>query len=381
MSCRPAPDEVLMTRVFLAVVIAAAVSAPVVPAAQDQTFRGGIHTVSVYASVLDRSGRLVTDLTKDDFEVYDDGRRQELAVFANVNQPITIVVMLDRSGSVSRHFALVRNAAAVFVDNLNDTDRARIGSFSNRVQVDPAGFTADKEELTRILHEELQNAGATPLWNAAAVAMRALNQEPGRRVILMFTDGYDNPGGDGPNTTFLEVRDRAQADEVMVYGIGLADDCGAANRVPSPFSPVRFQARRPGRGGPMRRPPGGMGRPPRPPIPMPIPTIPGRPGRFPRPGEPLSRPPASPPVDPCAGSRPDPALRELAIESGGGYFELRDAEHLGSTFARVADELHQQYLLGFAPAALDGKVHTLEVRVKDVGMTVRARRSYLAQPK
>ena len=74
MSCRPAPDEVLMTRVFLAIVIAAAVSAPVVPAAQDQTFRGGIHTVSVYASVLDRAGRLVTDLTKDDFEVYDDGQ-------------------------------------------------------------------------------------------------------------------------------------------------------------------------------------------------------------------------------------------------------------------------------------------------------------------
>ena len=377
----PCSDEVLMTRVFLAVVIAAAVSAPVVPAAQDQTFRGGIHTVSVYASVLDRAGRLVTDLTKDDFEVYDDGRRQELGVFANVNQPITIVVMLDRSGSVSRHFALVRNAAAAFVDNLNDTDRARIGSFSNRVQVDPAGFTADKEELTRILHEELQNAGPTPLWNAAAVAMRALNQEPGRRVILMFTDGYDNPGGDGPNTTFLEVRDRAQADEVMVYGIGLADDCGAANRMPSPFSSARFQARRPGRGGPMRRPPVGMGRPPRPPIPMPIPTIPGRPGRFPRPGEPLTRPPASPPADPCAGSRPDPALRELAIESGGGYFELRDAEYLGSTFARVADELHQQYLLGFTAAALDGKIHTLDVRVRDAGMTVRARKTYLAQSK
>jgi VWFA-related protein len=381
MSCRPAPDEVPVTRVFVAVVIAAAVLAPVVPAAQDQTFRGGIHTVSVYASVLDRAGRLVTDLTKDDFEVYDDGRRQELAVFANVNQPITIVVMLDRSGSVSRHFALVRNAATAFVNNLTDTDRARIGSFSHRVQVDPPRFTADKGELTRILHEELQDAGATPLWNAASIAMQALDQEPGRRVILMFTDGYDNPGGNGPNTTFPEVRDRAQADEVMVYGIGLADDCGAANRMPSPFNPARFQARRPGRGGPMRRPPGGMGRPPRPPIPIPIPSIPGGRGRFPRPGEPLTRPPASPPADPCAGSRPDPALRELAIESGGGYFELRDAEHLGSTFARVADELHQQYLLGFTPAALDGKTHTLEVRVRDPGMTVRARKSYLAQPK
>ena len=366
-----------MTRVFVAVLIAAAVSAPVVPAAQDQTFRGGIHTVSVYASVLDRTGRLVTDLTADDFEVYDDGRLQKLAVFANTVQPITIVIMLDRSGSVSRHFALVRNAAAELVGNLNGQDRARIGSFSNRVQVDPPGFTADQEELTRILHHELQNAGPTPLWNAAAAAMRALDLEQGRRVILMFTDGYDNPG-EGPNTTFQEVRDRAQAEEIMVYGIGLAADCGTAAGQPSAFGPVRFQSRPPGRAGP-RRPPGGLGRPPRPPIPIPIPTIPGGRGRFPRPGDPFSRPPVAPPADPCAGSKPDPALRELATESGGGYFELRHAEQLGSTFARVADELHQQYLLGFSPAALDGKIHTLEVRVREAGLTVRARKSYLAR--
>jgi hypothetical protein len=114
--------------------------------------------------------------------------------------------------------------------------------------------------------------------------------------------------------------------------------------------------------------------------PIPIPTIPGGPGRFPRPGDPFGKPPAAPPPpDPCAGSKPDPALKELTIESGGGYFELRDAERLGPTFARVAEELHQQYLLGFTPAVLDGKPHTLEVRVKPIGMVVRARKSYVAR--
>ena len=370
-----------MTRVFVAVLIASALSVPAIRAGQGQAFRTGIHTVSVYASVLDRSGRLVTDLTQDDFEVYDDGRRQDLAVFANTVQPITIVIMLDRSGSVSRHFSLVRDAAAEFVGHLSGTDRARIGSFSNRVQVDPAAFTGDKEELGRILREELQNAGATPLWNAAAVAMRALDQEPGRRVVLMFTDGYDNPGDEGPNTTFPEVRERAQVDEIMVYGIGLADECGATDGRPSAFGRIQFQARPPSRTRPGRRPPGGMGRPPRPPISIPIPTIPGGSGRFPRPGDPFGKPPVVTPTDPCAGSSPDPALRALTIETGGGYFELRDAERLGSTFARVADELHQQYLLGFTPAALDGKTHSLDVRVKQTGMVVRARKTYLAQPK
>jgi VWFA-related protein len=370
-----------MTRVLVAVAAAtaAASSVPVVRADQDpQAFRGAIHTVSIYASVLDRGGRLVTDLSRDDFEVYDDGRRQELTVFADGRQPITIVIMLDRSGSVSQHFTLVRDAAAEFVRHLNGTDRARIGSFSTRVQVDPPEFTGDKAELARILDEALLGTGPTPLWNAAGVAMQALEQEPGRRVVLMFTDGYDNPDA-GTNTTFPEVRDRAQAQEIMVYGIGLADDCGLTAKRFAGSGPITFQARPPGRGGP-RRPPGGMGRPPRPPIPIPIPPIPGGPGRFPRPGEPFGRPPAAP-VESCEGTKPDPALRELAFESGGGYFELRDAERLASTFARVADELHQQYLLGFTPAVLDGQVHTLEVRSKRGGTIVRARRTYIAQAK
>ena len=76
-------------------------------------------------------------------------------------------------------------------------------------------------------------------------------------------------------------------------------------------------------------------------------------------------------------SRPDRGLRRLADETGGGYFELKKTDELGSTFTRVAQELHSQYVLGFAPAS-DGKLHKLEVRVKKAGMTARARKSYLA---
>jgi hypothetical protein len=78
---------------------------------------------------------------------------------------------------------------------------------------------------------------------------------------------------------------------------------------------------------------------------------------------------------------PDPALKQLAVETGGGYFELSGADDLGATFARVVDELHQQYLLGFTPANLDGKKHTIEVRLRNPDATVRARQSYLATAK
>lgn len=76
-------------------------------------------------------------------------------------------------------------------------------------------------------------------------------------------------------------------------------------------------------------------------------------------------------------TRPDGALRKLAEETGGGYFELKDTDDLGPTFTRVAQELHSQYLLGFEPQ-LDGKVHRIEVRVSRPGLVARGRRTYQA---
>jgi len=77
-------------------------------------------------------------------------------------------------------------------------------------------------------------------------------------------------------------------------------------------------------------------------------------------------------------SQPDKGLKKLAEETGGGYFELKRTADLNQTFTRVAEELHSQYVLGFSPEALDGKIHKLDVRVKKAGMTARARKSYVA---
>jgi Ca-activated chloride channel family protein len=77
-------------------------------------------------------------------------------------------------------------------------------------------------------------------------------------------------------------------------------------------------------------------------------------------------------------SQPDKGLKKLAEDTGGGYFELKRTADLNETFTRVAEELHSQYVLGFSPETLDGKVHKLDVRVKKPGMTARARKSYLA---
>ena len=149
---------------------------------QEPTFKGAIRTVAVYATVTSAEGRLVPDLGRDVFSVFDNGKRQELTLFANDVQPITVVLLLDRSGSMRRNFRLVEKAAEEFVNALLPADKARIGSFSNRIQVDPRDFTSNHEELLGILRTELQEAGPTPLWNAVNVGITALLHQQGRRV-------------------------------------------------------------------------------------------------------------------------------------------------------------------------------------------------------
>jgi len=362
-----------MLRVPL-VLLCAAAAGTTLGGSQKPTFHADTNTVSLYATVLDAGGRLVPDLAREDFEVYDNGIRQPLTVFDNGVQPITIVMMLDRSGSMVNNYALVREAAEAFVANLLPGDRTRIGSFSNRIQIDPETFTTDKAMLVAILRDRMQQQGPTPLWNATAAAMDALAPEEGRRVVLTFTDGKDTPGWMPTRVDAEEIRRRSQEQEIMVYAIGLSERCGPAPKNSS-IRPL-FQ-RRPG--GIPRFPgkfPGGGPVGPR------IPTIPGLPGPIDggvkRPQPTWPEPPDRN-LNPCADAGPDPELRTLADEGGGGYFELRGTENLRATFARVADELHHQYLLAFAAPVLDGEVHRLEVRVTKPSLTVRARKSYVAR--
>jgi VWFA-related protein len=309
-----------------AVGLAALVTAPT-PARQQAPIRSGARTVAVYTTVTDKDGRLVPDLTRDDFEIHDNGKPQSTTVFSSEIQPITVVMMLDRSGSMRGNFGLVEAAGEAFVRRLRSDDKARIGSFAGRIQVDPEDFTSDQEQLIRILRTELQHEGPTPLWNAVNVAITSLLPQQGRRVVLVFTDGEDNPMNfKFSNQSIMDVMDRAQRENVMVYAIGLE-----SRGMPG--------GSRGGYGG------GGFG------------------GGFGGGG---------------MTQRPDPGLAKLAGETGGGYFELTRAEDLASTFARVADELHRQYALGFEPAKLDDKTHKLEVKVKQPGAKARSRKSYVA---
>jgi Ca-activated chloride channel family protein len=290
--------------------------------AQQPTFRSGARTVAIYATVAQKDGRLVTDLPRDAFEIREDGKPQPITVFSTDVQPISAVMMLDHSGSMRGNAGLVEQAAEAFIRNLGPGDTARIGTFAERIEIQPESFTSDQATLLRILRSGQPVIGPTPLWNAVDMGVEALRGREGRKVVLVFSDGGDAPMNMRLNNrSIMDVMRDAQREDVMVYAIGLQTTVLMG-----------------------RNPRGGIG------------SMTGS----------------------MTSVRPDPGLARIAEDTGGGYFELNRGENLAATFAAVADELHHQYALGFEPSKLDDRMHKVDVRVNRKGLNVRARKEYLA---
>jgi VWFA-related protein len=285
-------------------------------------FRGAGDVVRVFSTVTDRDGKLVTTLGRDSFEVRDEGKPQPITQFDNTPQPVRLIVMLDVSGSMEGNLQLLREAADELFIRLRPDDVARVGTFGDVVDVG-RGFTHELRELRAALPRSIAPDAPTPLWRGVDEAITAFGSEKDMRsVVLVLSDGKDS----GP-TSFrqryisqAEVIERARREDVMVYGIGMRS-----------------------RG---RRPPPGLG-----------------PGGL---------------QAALEAELPDAGLALVAEHTGGGYIEIRPNQDLGAAFARVADELHSQYLLGFAPPRKDGKVHEVEVRVNERGLKARARKTYVA---
>ena len=313
-----------MTRLFTYGTLAACVLAVVGAAGQQQpVFRGTGDAVRVFVTVTDGDGRLVTTLTRDDFEVRDEGKPQPITLFDNSPQPIRLIVMLDVSGSMEGNLPLLRAAAEQLFTRLRPDDKVRVGAFGHEIVISPS-FTRDPDELRKALPDSIAHDAPTPLWRAVDEALDAFGSDGDeRRVILVLSDGKDS-GPLGFRKRYVsqaEVIDRARNDDVMIYAIGMRSR-GARQMQPG-IGPGGLQAA-------------------------------------------------------LTADWPDPGLARVAEETGGGYTEIRFGQDLGAAFAQVADELHSQYLIGFAPPKRDGKVHSVDVRVSQRGLKPRARKSYVA---
>ncbi len=316
-----------MTRILtcgiLAVCVLGAHGMPGATAQQQPAFRGSSDLVRVFATVTDRDGRLVTTLARDQFEVRDEGKPQPITQFDNSPQPIRLIVLLDVSGSMEGNLPLLRAASEQLFARLRQDDVVRVGSFGNEITISPA-FTRDVNELRAALPRAIAPDAPTPLWRAIDDGLNAFGDAGDtRRVILVLSDGKDSGVFSFRQRPIsqAEIIDRARSEDVMIYGVGMR----SRNRRPVT----------PGIG------PGGL-------------------------------------QAALTADWPDPGLARVAEETGGGYTEIRFGEDLGAEFARVADELHSQYLLGFALPKRDGKVHDIDVKVAVGGVKPRARKNYLA---
>jgi Ca-activated chloride channel family protein len=317
-----------MNRFALSVLLVAVVAGSLALNAQQPVFRGGSELVRVFVTVTDRSGKLVTSLAQNDFEVRDEGKPQPITQFDNTPQPVRLVVMLDVSGSMSGNLPLLRDAGAQLFARLGKDDVARVGSFGNDVTISPT-FTNDVAELRRELPSSIAPDAPTPLWRGIDQALDTFksseedNKADKRPVILVLSDGKDS----GPISfrqrpiSQAEIIERARREDVMVFAVGMRSR--SAHPMPPGIGPGGLQAM-------------------------------------------------------LMADLPDPGLARVAEETGGGYTEIRFGQDLAAAFTEVADELHSQYLLGFAPSKRDGKIHEIGVRISQSGLKSRARKSYLA---
>src|SRR5579871_1593045 len=134
--------------------LAAAASMVAQTAQQPPVFRAGVQTVAIYASVIDRYGEMVLNLKRNDFEVQDDGKRQDLTAFENGLQPITAMLLLDTSASMTLNLELAQAAAEQFVIRMLPGDRVRVGSFSDKIDLS-RDFTGDRDALLTTLRDGL----------------------------------------------------------------------------------------------------------------------------------------------------------------------------------------------------------------------------------
>ena len=283
-----------------------------------QTFRISVDAVAVDVLVT-RNGRPVLGLTADDFTLLDNDVPQQIESVLLEDVPITLLLVLDTSGSVvGAPLAQLLTAAEAVAEALRSDDRVGLVTFSHnvRVVVEPPSLPASLSDALR----RVRATGGTALYDATFAAFALRERTVGRTLMLVFSDGDDT-------TSWLDPRDvlnTAQRSDVVVYAVNLAG-----------VAPDSWQGRQ-GRRSARR-------------------WFATEPHLF-------------------RGQY----LPVLAEETGGSVFVAQDTGRLRAAFARVVDEFRSRYLLTYAPTGVElSGWHELDVRVEGRGRDVQARRGYL----
>lgn len=301
-------------------------------------------------SVMDRDGRYIPNLQKEDFRIWEDGVEQDVAFFASVDKPFSVVLMIDTSPSTQFRLEEIQDAAISFVNHLRPDDKVMVVSFNQDIKV-LSELTTDRSKLQRAIYKARTDSG-TSLYDAVDMVInKQLNKIQGRKAIVLFTDGVDTTSDRaGYDSTVMD----AQELDALIYPVqyNTAADMGGVVQNPMPpvdiFGQILGGIFGGGNGGGRRG--GGMGRP-----------------------RGTSR------GDYEIGNR---YLEELANSTGGREYRADSLQNMSYAFENVAEELRRQYSIGYYPkrAPEAGQRRMIKVRARQPNLAVRARDSYIFNP-
>ncbi len=307
--------------------------------------------ISIPVSVMDRDGRYVPNLQKDDFRIWEDDVEQDVAFFASVDKPFSVVLMLDTSPSTQFRLEEIQDAAISFVNQLR-ARRQSDGCVVQRRHEGTVEFTTDRAKLQRAIYRANTDNG-TSLYDAVDIVInKHLSRTSGRKAIVLFTDGVDTTSD---NASYESTVMDAQELDALIYPVqfNTAFEHGPGDSPPTVTIDVFGQILGGIFGGGTNN--GGMRR--------------GG-GRRPR---------GTSRGDYEVGAR---YLEELANSTGGREYRADSLQNMSSAFANVAEELRRQYSIGYYPkrALQAGQRRMLRVRAKQPNLAVRSRDSYIYNP-
>jgi Ca-activated chloride channel homolog len=191
-------------------------------AAQGQRIRSGVELVSLNVTVTDGGGKYITDLSEQEFEVFEDGARQKLTFFSRTQQPISLALLLDTSASMDERMGIAQEAAIGFARQLRKEDQAEVIDFDSQVRI-LQPFSNDAATLEKAIRQTTPN-GSTSLYNAIYISLKelkkvraAVSSDIRRQAIVLLSDGDDTSS----LIAFEEVLDLAKRSETAIYAIGL----------------------------------------------------------------------------------------------------------------------------------------------------------------
>jgi Ca-activated chloride channel family protein len=305
--------------------------------------------VTIPVSVMDRDGRYVPNLQKEDFRIWEDNVEHDVAFFASVDKPFSVVLMLDTSPSTQFRLEEIQDAAISFVNQLRADDKVMVVSFNSDVKV-LCEFTTDRSKLQRAIYRARTDSG-TSIYDAVDIVInRHLNHTSGRKAIVLFTDGVDTTSD---NATYESTVTDAQELDALIYAVqfNTANDMGGMVQMPQVQIDVLGQIiggifGGGGGGGPIGRP---------------------------------RRPRGTSRADYEIGNR---YLIDLANSTGGREYRADTLQNMSSAFANVAEELRRQYSVGYYPKRPPeaGQRRMIRVRAKQPNLAVRSRDSYIFNP-